>query len=78
MANILAHGLVKILRPEDFYFCLLSLLFFIDRMLPSDRVVFLEFEFSLDRLSVLGRIIGVAFAHPFFVPDGDELYEFIL
>lgn len=47
-------------------------------MLSGNRVIFLEFELSLDRLLVLGRIVGVALAHAFLVPDGDKLDEVIL
>ena len=44
-------------------------------MFASDGVVFLQLNFSLDGLLVLGRIISVALADTFCVPDGDKLYK---
>ena len=44
-------------------------------MLPSDRVVFLDLDFPLDRLLVLTRIVSMTLAEACFVPYGDEFDE---
>ncbi len=62
----------------SFSFLCLRLLFLVDRVGLRDRIVFLELELAFNRLAVLARIIGVAFADALLVSDGDELDEVVL
>lgn len=57
---------------------LLGLLLLVNRMLFGDRVVLFDLDLALNRLLVLGRIIGVALADALAVAVRDELYEMLL
>lgn len=40
-------------------------------MFAGDRIVLFQLKFALYRFPIFARVIGVAFALSFFVPDGD-------
>jgi hypothetical protein len=50
----------------------LCFLFFVNRMLSGNRVILFDFNFALNGLLVLARIISVALADTLGIPDGDE------
>ena len=56
----------------------LGFLFLINSVLAGNRIVLFEFELFLNRLLILGRIIGVALADTFGVPYRNEFYQMVL
>lgn len=56
----------------------LCLFLLVDRVAARDRVVFLKLELVLDRLSVLGRVVGMTLTDALGVAHGDQFDEFVL